>query len=246
MSKLQRKTALVTGAASGIGRATAQALQAEGARVAGIDRDAFAPDHGLDIALKVDVTDPEQLRAAVAEISDNLGPIVVLANCAGVSPGPFAGHEMPDDVWALTVGVNLTGSFNVCRAVIPGMLAAGGGSINNIGSVMSKVGNPGYVAYVASKAGVLGLTRSLALDYAQMGIRVNTVCPGFIETPMVARSLPDDPFEAQAVLTSIRDMHPVGRLGRPEEIAAAVLWLAADASFVTGSEITVDGGFTAR
>jgi NAD(P)-dependent dehydrogenase (short-subunit alcohol dehydrogenase family) len=248
---LAGRAGLVTGAASGIGRATMAALVAAGADVLVVDVDAAGGEETVSLAagpgrasfFEADVTDPAQTRDLVAAALERFGRLDFAHNNAGVV---FAGsplHEVSDADWKRMIDVDLTGVFNCMRAEIPAMLAAGGGSIVNTASGVGVVGLPGQGPYVAAKHGVVGLTRVAALDYARQGIRVNAVCPGSIETPLFE--------EAAAADTGLRGLveagHPVGRLGRPEEIADVVVWLASEASsFVTGQPILVDGGYTAQ
>lgn len=171
------------------------------------------------------------------------GGLDVAFNNAGVEGTPAPLHETTPEAWARTVAVDLTGVWSCLRHEVPAMLRRGGGSIVNCSSVAGLVGFPAMAAYVASKHGVVGLTRTAALEYATEGIRVNAVCPGVIDTEMVARFTHDTAEAEEALLAS----EPVGRMGRPEEIADAVVWLCSErSSFVTGQAIAVDGGFVAR
>lgn len=248
---LAGRAGLVTGAASGIGRATALALVAAGADVLVADIDAAGGEETVALAggpgqassFAADVADPAGARALVAAALERGGRLDFAHNNAGVV---FAGsplHEVADADWQRMIDVDLTGVFNCMRAEIAAMLDGGGGSIVNTASGVGVVGLPGQGPYVAAKHGVIGLTRVAALDYAQRGIRVNAVCPGSIETPLFEEAAAADP-ELRGLVEA---GHPVGRLGRPEEIADAVVWLASDASsFVTGQPILVDGGYTAQ
>ena len=243
--RLEGAVALVTGAASGIGLATARRFEDEGAAVAGLDlgprppRPAFAAGWHT-----VDVTDEEAVVAAVAEIAEAAGPITTLVQAAGVAGGgPL--HLLPTDEWDRVLAVNLTGTMIVARAVIQAsMLAERRGSIVNIASVEGVEGAEGGSAYNASKGGVVVLTKNMAMDYGRVGIRVNSICPGFIDTPM-SQGIFDLPGMAEHRERLVA-MHQLGRFGRPEEIAGAALFLASDdASFVTGHSLVVDGGLTA-
>jgi NAD(P)-dependent dehydrogenase (short-subunit alcohol dehydrogenase family) len=239
--RLEGKVALVTGAASGIGAACALRFVGEGARVGGIDM--VVPEtHPCDAFVTADVRDADVVGAAVEGIVSHLGPIDVLVNAAGVSS--FGTADTIDEAeWDRVVGINLKGTWLVARAVLPGMVAKGGGSIVNLASVEGIEGGQSQTAYNASKGGVVLLTRSMAVDYGPNNVRVNCLCPGMIETPMT------EPLQTgglKPVLDWFKDQHLLGRTGKPEEVAAAALFLASDdASFVTGHALAVDGGYLA-
>jgi 2-keto-3-deoxy-L-fuconate dehydrogenase len=234
------RRALVTGAGSGIGAAVARALHAEGAQVlladAAADRVAAVADELGDGArwAALDVRDEDAVRAATQDID-------VLANVAGIGSTTSA-PETTLEVWEDVFAVNARGTFLCCKHAIPGMAARGGGAIVNMASVAALVGLRNRAAYCASKGAVVALTRALAVDHVGDGIRVNAVCPGTVDSPWVRR-LVEDVGES---LDTLRARQPMGRLGRPEEIAEAVLYLASDAAgFVTGSAFVIDGGLTA-
>lgn len=251
MGRLEGRRVFVTGAASGIGSASALRLAEEGARVAGFDTGAagderweracrLAPDAVL---LAGDVRDEASVARAVAFARERFGHLDAVVNSAGVAGGGPV-HLLPVEEWNRVMDINLKGTFLVCKHVLPGMLERRAGSIVNIASIEGLVASEGGSAYNASKAGVVLLTRNMAMDYGRMGIRVNAICPGFIETPMF------DQVFGLAGLNEFRQRivgaHQVGRAGRPEEIASAVLFLVSDeSSFVTGHALVVDGGFTA-
>jgi len=251
MARLEGKRALITGAASGIGAACALRFAREGASVAGLDiqqpadpswKDAteLAPRSHFGL---VDVSDEDQVAAAVATARNAIGGLDVLVNAAGVAGGGPA-HLVQEGDWNRVLDVNLKGTWLVSKHVLPTLLEGGGGSIVHIASVEGLEGFEGGSAYNASKGGVVLLTRNMAMDYGRKGIRVNAVCPGFIETPML-ESVLGDPAMAK-YRERIREAHQLGRLGKPDEIAQAALFLASDeASFVTGVALPVDGGFTA-
>lgn len=234
------RTAVVTGAASGIGRATAELLAEDGARVAALDRSEPAPPAGGG-AWSVDVTDPDAVAAALAEIRDGLGAVDILVNNAGVSLPAAIDGEGFEESWALTLAVNLTAQAQLARACVADLRRNGDGRIVNVASSEALGATPFISAYTASKHGVVGLTRGLAVELGRSGVTVNAVCPGPIRTGMTAL-IPD---EAKA--TFARRRVPVGRYGEPAEVAHAIWSLALPgASFVNGSVLSVDGGMTAQ
>jgi NAD(P)-dependent dehydrogenase (short-subunit alcohol dehydrogenase family) len=250
--RLEGKVALVTGGASGIGRATALTFAREGAKlvIADMNEDGghqtvhmITENGGAAAFVQVDVTSPSAVEALLSKTIETYGRLDCAHNNAGISGGLRARTaEYPEDRWHQVIAVNLTGVWLCMKYEIPQMLHQGGSTIVNTASAAGLVGTRGTSAYVASKHGVVGLTKTAALEYAQQGIRVNCVCPGYIQTPMTARGLSDPERQAQIVAR-----HPLGRVGTPEEIAEAVVWLCSDAaSFVTGHTMTVDGGYVAQ
>jgi 3-oxoacyl-[acyl-carrier protein] reductase len=229
---------IVTGAAAGIGRATAARFAADGARVVAWDVRASAD------VLAVDVTDAAAVERAAADAVERFGRIDVLINNAGIvrdaqlvkwKDGALA-STMSDEQWRAVMDVNLTGVFNCTRAVVPHMIRGGGGVILSASSVVGLYGNFGQTNYVATKAGVVAMTRTWARELGRHGIRVNAVAPGFVATDIVS-SMPEKVKDAMVAHT------PIGRMGTPEDIADAYLWLASDrASFVHGAVLSVDGG----
>ena len=250
---LDGKTTLVTGGGSGIGRAASLAYAREGARVAVVDVNVEGGEEtvqqikeagGEAILVHADVAKPEDTQAMVAQAVAAFGSLDCAFNNAGVSGRErWLTAEYPEEEWDRVTSINLKGVWLCMKAEIPQMLKQGGGAIVNTASVAGLVGIRGTAAYIAAKHGVVGLTKAAALEYADRGIRVNSVCPGYIHTPLVQGVFDSvDGYEDQ-----VKSRHPVGRLGEPQEIAEAVLWLSSDsASFVTGHNMAVDGGYTAQ
>ncbi len=251
---LQDKIALVTGAASGIGRATSLVMAREGARVVVSDIDAEGAEAtlsaikelgGQGIFIHADVSNAEDVQALVAGAVETYGRLDCAYNNAGIE-GFMEGrlHEYPEEIWDRLIDINLKGVWLCLKYEIPRMLEQGGGAIVNTASAAGLVGSRRLSAYVASKHAVVGLTKAAALEYAKDGIRVNAVCPGIIDTPMVRRLNAGRKADDEGPISSLQ---PVGRLGAPEEIAESVAWLCSDAaSLVTGAAMAVDGGFTAQ
>lgn len=239
--------ALVTGVASGIGAAVCKILRAEGYRIAALDANAEAlsawqaalPEGPQMLARAIDVRDEEALTAFVAEAEAELGPITAAVPCAGLTRSAPA-ESMTKEAWDLVIDVNLTGTFLTCKAVAAPMLKRGRGSIVCIGSISAKGGQPGRANYAASKFAVLGLVKSLALEWGGRGVRVNAVSPGVVATPMVIERVPK---HFQEVMF---DRIPMKRFAEPEDIASAILLLLSDhASYINGAALEVDGGITA-
>ena len=254
MARLSGKVAIVTGAASGLGAATAHRLAQEGASVLLTDRDIGGEDVAASIAATGaraafrlhDVTSHPDWAAAVHHAVDDFGRLDILVNNAGVAGGRHSLMDHSYDAWREILAINLDGVFLGLRHAGPAMAAGGGGSVINLSSILGKVGMAGAAAYCASKGGVTMLTKAAALEWAPLGIRVNSVHPGFIDTPMVANALHDaeNGNEMRQLLIAA---HPLARFGRPPEIADTILFLASDeSSFITGAELVVDGGYTAQ
>jgi NAD(P)-dependent dehydrogenase (short-subunit alcohol dehydrogenase family) len=247
------RRAVVTGASSGIGRATAVLLGREGARVALLGRDrsrladageAVAAAGGEPLPVHLELTSAASVDRAFGLVGDLWGGVDVLCNVAGVIDPPVGVAELSEAAWDRLLGVNLKGTFLCCRAVWSGMAARGAGAIVNTASVLSTLGSSGMSAYCAAKAGVVNLTRALAVEGAPVGIRVNCVSPGFIETPMNQR-LGAGMADAAAWRLGVLERIPLGRAGSAEEVAELIVLLAGErASFVTGVELRVDGGVT--
>jgi NAD(P)-dependent dehydrogenase (short-subunit alcohol dehydrogenase family) len=244
------KTVLITGGASGMGAASAREFAAAGAHVFIVDRNGplalqVAAEIGAPDPIIGDVSDSDFCRQAVATVLDRYGRLDVLVNCAGIIHR--AGAEgTSDEQWRRVMAVNVDGVFYMSRAAVGPMKKQGAGAIVNFGSIWGDVGAAGVLAYCASKGAVHNLTRALALDHVKDGIRINAVCPGEVNTPMLAsgRPVPPTPEDLRKLGEAVV---PMGRLAEPVEIARVVLFLASDdASYMTGSLVTVDAGYTAR
>jgi NAD(P)-dependent dehydrogenase (short-subunit alcohol dehydrogenase family) len=251
MGQFDDRVALVTGAGSGIGRATALAFAREGAKVIIADvtdqgrvaAREIAAAGGTAHFIQADVSDPASVEQLIAESVATYGQLDVAFNNAGIGGVMAPTAEVTLDDWQRLIGINLTGVWLCMKHELAQMSAQGGGVIINNASILGLVGFRGASAYVASKHAILGLTKTAALEYAQQQIRVTAVCPGFIHTPMVDTALGGDPQVEQGIAA----LHALGRMGEPDEIAGAVLWLASDAaSFVTGSAFVLDGGYLAQ
>ncbi|NGO45664.1 MULTISPECIES: SDR family NAD(P)-dependent oxidoreductase [Streptomyces] len=240
MTRMDGLRAVVTGGASGIGRATADLLAAQGARVAVLDRDTTGVDEPL-VALRADITDDAQVRAAMAEASARLGGIDILVNNAGVGAAGTV-EDNPDEQWHRVLDVNVLGVVRTSRAALPSLRASDNAAIVNTCSIAATAGLPQRALYSASKGAVLALTLAMAADHVREGIRVNCVNPGTADTPWVSALLAasDDPTAERAALNA---RQPMGRLVTAEEVAAAIVYLASPAAAsVTGTALAVDGG----
>jgi NAD(P)-dependent dehydrogenase (short-subunit alcohol dehydrogenase family) len=255
MKRMEGKVAIITGGALGIGRATCELLAREGAKVAIVD---LLDAEGGELANRIgktggaarywraDVARESDIERVFREVGDAFGRIDVLVNNAGISGANRPTHELTEEEWDRVQAVNVKGVFFCTKHTIPWMLQAGGGSIVNLSSIYGLVGAPDAPPYHASKGAVRLMSKTDALLYAKQGIRVNSVHPGFIWTPMVEKFL-----RSQGDVAKLRQaldaLHPLGRVGEPEEVAYGILYLASDESkFVTGSELVIDGGYTAR
>lgn len=243
--KVEGKVALITGAGTGIGLATAQRMAAEGATVvAGLYSEAERREAPYDQIL-LDVRSEDAWKQAVEQCVSTHDGLDVLVNNAGVLIEGLA-EDTSLETWDTIFDTNLKGTFLGCKAAIPALRARGGGAIVNLASIDALTGGPLHAAYGSSKGGVAALTRTLAIDHAAENIRVNAVCPGTVDTPMVQKMLRERPDPEAARQISVAK-HPMGRFARPEEVAAVIVFLCSDdAGFVTGQSISVDGGRSIR
>jgi NAD(P)-dependent dehydrogenase (short-subunit alcohol dehydrogenase family) len=254
MARLEGKVALITGAGRGIGRGIALKFAAEGAKVGVLDLDARLCQEVVDeiegaggeaIVLGADISDEAQANDAVSRLMTRFGAITVLVNNAAVMPSGRLHETSPAD-FDRCLAVNLRGTYLVSRAVIPGMLQVGKGSIIHMASVTGLLGLPGIAVYSATKGALMALARVMSTDYARFGIRTNAVAPGTIDSPMLHDFVAQQTDQAR-IRREFDEMHPIGRVGTIEEVANVCLFLASDeASFVTGATYTVDGGLSIK
>ena len=250
--EFEGRVAFVTGAASGIGRAASRLFAARGARVVLADLEREAGEAVAEeirstgaeaVFVETDVADDAAVARAVATATERFGRLDCAYNNAGLSGPPNFVADMPEDQWRRTIDVMLTGVFLCMKHEIPAILESGGGAIVNCASGAGLIGFPGQSAYVASKHGVIGLTRAAALEYGSQGIQINSICPGTARTGMVEDVVRETPELQQ----ELERLHPIGRIAEPEEIAEAALWLCTErASFVLGTALSVDGGYVAQ
>jgi NAD(P)-dependent dehydrogenase (short-subunit alcohol dehydrogenase family) len=249
-TEFKNKVAIVTGGSFGIGRATALAFAKKGAKVVVVDWkestetiDLIKKSGGEALFIKCDVSKSSGVKAMVEKTIAAFGQLDYAFNNAGIEGDSARVQDCSEDNWDKTIGVNLKGVWLCMKYEIPEMIKQGKGVIVNCSSVAGLVGFSGLPAYVASKHGVIGLTKTSALECAKLGVRVNAVCPGVIQTPMIDRLTGND----KEAIEQFTNLEPVGRFGQAEEIANAVIWLCSDgASFVTGHAMAVDGGFVAQ
>jgi len=250
MKSLEKKVAIVTGGGSGIGKAISLLYASEGAKIVVSDIDEkggnetvseIEANGGEAIFVKADTSNADDSKNVVEQTLKQYGALHIAVNNAGIGGPVMPTGEYPIEGWDKTLAINLSGVFYGLRYQIPAMVASGGGSIVNVASILGKVGTKNSSAYVASKHGVIGLTETAALEYADKNIRINSIGPGYVLTPLVKNSLDEN------VIKALVDLHPMGRLGASEEVAELALWLNSNkASFVTGAYYNVDGGYLAQ
>src|SRR5690606_2080339 len=249
LMEIKDKVAIITGASSGIGESVALMFAREGAKLVLTDIDEekgkrlvekINLEGGASVFLRADTASPQDSERSVDLALEKFGRLDIAVNNAGIGGALAPVGEYPIDGWQKVININLSGVFYGMRYQIPAMLKSGGGAIVNLASILGSVGTANSSAYVAAKHGVIGLTKSAAIEYASKGIRVNSVGPGYIKTPLLS-SL------EQPMLDMLVEMHPIGRLGKAEEVAQMILWLAGPrASFATGAYYPVDGGYLAQ
>lgn len=251
MNGISETVTIVTGAGSGIGRSAALRFAEEGSSVVAADVDVEGGEETVNeiksrgseaIFVETDVSDWKDVQTMVETAVEEYGGLDYAFNNAGIEGETEVASDQPLENWDQVIGVNLKGVFLGMKAQLPAMLESGGGAIVNNASIAGVVGFPEMTPYVASKHGVLGLTKTAALEYSQQGVRVNAICPGVIDTPMLERS-----SEASGTVDQAIAATPIGRLGEPEEIGDVAVWLCSeDASFVTGETMVVDGGYVSQ
>ncbi len=256
MGLVTDQTALVTGGAAGIGRATALTFAVEGAKVVVSDVDdkggaetvaKIEKAGGTAMYVSADVSKPDAVKTLIAKAVAAYGKIDCAVNNAGIEGKIMPFTDQPEDNFDAIIGVNLKGTYLCLQAEIAEMLKSGGGTIVNLASIAGLIGFPGLSPYVASKHGVIGLTKNAALEYAKEGIRVNAVCPGGIDTRMLDSLADQATSGAQSSAEMMNPLHPMGRIGTPQEVANLIVWLcSARAAFITGTAIPIDGGYVAQ
>lgn len=253
MANMEGKVAIVTGASSGIGLHAARLFAEKGASVVLADLDETAGKEavqaiegagGSALFVKTNVSESAQVKELVEKTIERFGRLDYAVNNAGIGGESVPTAEISEEGWDRVIGVNLTGVWLCMKHEIEAMLENEGGAIVNVASILGKVGFANAAAYVSAKHGVVGLTKSAAMEYATLGVRVNVVCPGFIYTPMLENA---GMAEGSEMHTYISSLHPMQRMGTPEEVATMIVWACSDeASFVTGASLLVDGGYTAQ
>ena len=259
MATLRDKVALITGAASGIGREAALLFARKGAKIVIADIDTTGGEQvsklicdvgGEAVFCRTDVSRSRDIQFMIATTIETYGSLHILCNNAAILPKPNVLADQPEETWAPVIDVNLRGVFLAMKYAIPGMIEQGGGIILNTASAQAVVGVPNVSPYAATKGGIISITRTAAVEYAKHNIRINCVAPGMVNTPMlrgVTDEMPPDSVEAKAMSELAQQLIPLGRIGNPEEIAKAMLFLVSDdASYITGHVLIVDGGYSAQ